>query len=121
MIEACDGTWDQEVGQLHLEELRLLVHNEQCAIHRLDNHHGGLVWPKIAHQEVEGVALQRALVDFLVLRKGLVVHDHANRELAAVQNCNCHCPGRISSIQELLRDFCAHQIGLAVNLENRRP
>ena len=81
MTEAGDRAWDQEVGELNLEQLGLLVHDEERTIDRLDNHHRGLVRPEVADEKIVRVPLQLTGVDFLVLQEGLMMDDDTDRQL----------------------------------------
>ena len=60
--------------------------DEKCAIDRLHDHDSGFVRAEVANQKVEGIPREWARVDLLVLQESIMVHNHADGQLARVQD-----------------------------------
>lgn len=120
MVEIDNGAWDQEIAQLHLEQLRFLVKEEKRAIDRLDNDYGLPICSEVANHEVVRVALEVERVDFLILREGVVMNDEGDGEFPRMQHANRHRLVWVSSLEVLLRYLATHKFGRTVHLQDGR-
>ena len=121
VVEVRNGAGNQKVGQLHLEKLRLLLQEEEGAIDRLDHHDVALVRPKVAHQEVKGVPLEREAVDLLVVGESVLVYEKRDCQLARLEHSDSVCRlWAVLTLQMLSTERGTDEIRRASYLEDWR-